>query len=103
MAYEPWHIEPLETRGRSTAELMERRRSAKTTQPVLNKDVSLGNVTGAPSSVISTVNNIEVTVPPGADADGYAMAIAKALEPYQGRATQITIARQMRALQGVGA
>lgn len=69
--------------------------------PSLNGEKPM-EVSSAPT-VITTTNNIEVTVPPGTDADGYALAIAKALEPYQGRATQITVARQIRDLQGVGA
>lgn len=62
-----------------------------------------GQLAQAGPTVINTTNQIDITVPPGTDAEGYATAIAKALEPYQGRATQITIARHIRDVQGVGA
>lgn len=51
---------------------------------------------------IATVNNINVSAPPGADAHSWAAAIAKALEPYQGMA-QVRVVHQMREMQGVQA
>ena len=104
MPYEPWHVEPIETRGKSTAELMEQRRAGGGLA-AWNSNPSIGGFapTGAAGGVtVATVNNISVSVPSGVDANGLAAAIAKALEPYQGMA-QVRVVHQMREMQGVQA
>ena len=65
-------------------------------------DLSLGGFIPSFSSSgtnITTVNQISVSVPPGTDANGWAAAIAKALEPYQGLA-QVRVVQQMREVSG---
>jgi hypothetical protein len=104
MDYEPWHVEPIETKGKSTAELIALRKSGRSATAAGGAGTNSAFApTGSINNGVQITNHLVVSLPAGSDADGIANTIVAKLEQFQGRANNITITRQMRDLQGVNA